>query len=96
MDTTAVNTAVGGTTGLLMALLIMVVVGGLIGMIARALMPGPNPMSVGMTILLGIAGSFIGGLIGRLLNVSGIGGLVLAVLGSMLLLWVVPKLRRAG
>ena len=82
--------------GLLVALLIMVVVGGLVGLIARALMPGPNPMSVGMTILLGIGGSFIGGLIGRLLNVSGVGGLVLAVLGSMLLLWVVPRLRRPG
>ena len=67
--------------GLLVALLIMVVVGGLVGLIARALMPGPNPMSMGMTILLGIGGSFIGGLIGRLLNVSGVGGLVLAVLG---------------
>ena len=82
--------------GLLVALLIMVVVGGLVGLIARALMPGPNPMSMGMTILLGIGGSFIGGLIGRLLNVSGVGGLVLAVLGSMLLLWVVPRLRRPG
>jgi len=82
--------------GLLVALLIMVVVGGLVGLIARALMPGPNPMSVGMTILLGIGGSFIGGLIGRLLDVSGVGGLVLAVLGSMLLLWVVPRLRRPG
>ncbi len=82
--------------GLLVALLITVVVGGLVGLIARALMPGPNPMSMGMTILLGIGGSFIGGLIGRLLNVSGVGGLVLAVFGSMLLLWVVPRLRRPG
>jgi uncharacterized membrane protein YeaQ/YmgE (transglycosylase-associated protein family) len=82
--------------GLLVALLIMVVVGGLVGLIARALMPGPNPMSMGMTILLGIGGSFIGGLIGRLLNVSSVGGLVLAVFGSMLLLWVVPRLRRPG
>jgi len=49
-----------------------------------------------MTILLGIGGSFVGGLIARLLHITGIGGFVLAVLGALLLLWVVPKLRRAG
>jgi hypothetical protein len=31
--------------------------------------------------------------IGRLLNVTGVGGFVLAVLGALLLLWVAPKLR---
>ena len=46
-----------------------------------------------MTVLLGIAGSFIGGVIGRLLGITGAGGLVLSVLGALLLLWVVPKLR---
>jgi uncharacterized membrane protein YeaQ/YmgE (transglycosylase-associated protein family) len=92
MDTTTVGT----TQGIIITLLLMIVMGGLIGALARALMPGPNPMSIGMTILLGIGGSFVGGLIARLLHISGIGGFVLAVLGALLLLWVVPKLRRAG
>ena len=96
MDSAAVGTASGGIGALVIMLLIIVVLGGLIGMVARAIMPGPNPMSVGMTVLLGIAGSFIGGVIGRLLGITGAGGFVLSVLGALLLLWVVPKLRRAG
>ena len=42
----------------------MLVIGLIAGFIARALVPGPDPMSVGGTILLGIVGSFIGGFLG--------------------------------
>jgi uncharacterized membrane protein YeaQ/YmgE (transglycosylase-associated protein family) len=45
-------------------LLTLVLVGLIAGFIARALVPGRDPMTVGQTILLGIAGSFIGGFIG--------------------------------
>src|SRR5689334_7693277 len=43
--------------------------------------PGPNPMSVGMTILVGLGGSLIGGLIGRVLF-GRPGGWLLAVLST--------------
>jgi len=85
----------GTTMGVLQALLIMAVAGGIIGVIARALMPGPNPMSMLMTILLGIAGSIVGGLIARLLGLAGGVGWILAIIGAMLLLWLVPKMRKA-
>jgi uncharacterized membrane protein YeaQ/YmgE (transglycosylase-associated protein family) len=42
----------------------MLVIGLIAGFIARALVPGPDPMSVAATILLGIVGSFIGGFLG--------------------------------
>jgi uncharacterized membrane protein YeaQ/YmgE (transglycosylase-associated protein family) len=42
----------------------MLVIGLIAGFIARALVPGPDPMSVGATILLGVVGSFIGGFLG--------------------------------
>jgi len=42
----------------------MLVIGLIAGFIARALVPGPDPMSIGATILLGIVGSFIGGFLG--------------------------------
>jgi uncharacterized membrane protein YeaQ/YmgE (transglycosylase-associated protein family) len=42
----------------------MVLIGLIAGFIARALVPGPDPMSVGATILLGVIGSFIGGFLG--------------------------------
>jgi|RhiMethySRZTD1v2_1073278.scaffolds.fasta_scaffold2803787_1 uncharacterized membrane protein YeaQ/YmgE (transglycosylase-associated protein family) len=82
-------------TGLVTSLIIMAIAGGIIGIIARALMPGPNPMGMGMTIILGIAGSVLGGFIGRMLNL-GPAGWILSIIGAMLLLWLVPKLRRAA
>ena len=46
----------------------MIVTGLLIGALGRLVIPGPNPMSIGVTILIGIGGAFIGGIIGALLN----------------------------
>ena len=80
---------------LLTLIIIWAIAGGIIGIIARALMPGPNPMGMGMTIVLGIAGSLLGGFIGRMLGLGG-AGWILAVVGAMLLLWLVPKMRRAA
>jgi uncharacterized membrane protein YeaQ/YmgE (transglycosylase-associated protein family) len=47
------------------ALLIVTAVNGLIiGALGRLAIPGPNPMSIGLTILIGIGGSLVGLLIG--------------------------------
>jgi len=46
----------------------LIVVGLIAGFIARALVPGPDPMSVLGTMVLGIVGSFVGGFIGYLLT----------------------------
>jgi uncharacterized membrane protein YeaQ/YmgE (transglycosylase-associated protein family) len=85
--------AVGVGIGLGLFLLIVAVMGAIIGLIARAVMPGPNPMSIGMTIVLGIAGSVVAGLVSRLLNLGEGPGWVLSILGAVLLLWLVPKVR---
>ena len=45
-------------------LIMLVIVGLLAGFVARALVPGPDPMGVGGTIVLGVVGSFIGGFLG--------------------------------
>jgi uncharacterized membrane protein YeaQ/YmgE (transglycosylase-associated protein family) len=45
----------------------MVIIGLIAGFVARALVPGPDPMTVGGTIVLGIIGSFIGGFLGYIL-----------------------------
>lgn len=39
----------------------------IIGALGRLIVPGPNPMSIFSTILIGLAGSAIGGIIGHLL-----------------------------
>jgi len=47
-------------------LLSMLVVGFVAGFAARAVVPGPDPMSTGSTVVLGIVGSFVGGFLGYL------------------------------
>ncbi len=51
-----------------MEILRMIVFGFVIGVIARFLMPGPQPMGLIMTTLLGIAGSFVGGYLGHMIH----------------------------
>jgi uncharacterized membrane protein YeaQ/YmgE (transglycosylase-associated protein family) len=45
-------------------LLSLLLIGVIAGFLARLLVPGPDPMGVGATILLGVIGSFIGGFLG--------------------------------
>jgi uncharacterized membrane protein YeaQ/YmgE (transglycosylase-associated protein family) len=72
----------------LVAVLIALVVGGLVvGALARLALPGPDPMSIPMTIVLGIAGSLLGGLVARVFLGTG-GGFIFAVLGAILLLYL--------
>ncbi len=83
--------AVGGVIGLL----IVGVVGLVIGVIAKLLMPGKDPGGWFMTILLGIAGSWVGSF---LLAALGLGGtlpaLIGAVIGAMLLLALYRLLKK--
>lgn len=72
----------------LVVFLILLFVGGLIvGGLARLALPGPDPMSIPMTALLGIAGSFVGGTISRLF-LGYAGGFLVAFLGAVLLLYL--------
>jgi uncharacterized membrane protein YeaQ/YmgE (transglycosylase-associated protein family) len=48
-------------------LILLVIVGLIAGFVARAVVPGPDPMGIIGTILLGIVGSFIGGFLGYVL-----------------------------
>jgi uncharacterized membrane protein YeaQ/YmgE (transglycosylase-associated protein family) len=64
-----------------------------VGLIARAIMPGRQPMGFILTALLGMAGSFIGGYLGSLfqgdqggLEVSDPYNWIGAIVGSLLLL----------
>jgi uncharacterized membrane protein YeaQ/YmgE (transglycosylase-associated protein family) len=42
----------------------LLIVGIVAGFLARLLVPGPDPMSVGGTLALGVIGSFVGGFLG--------------------------------
>lgn len=79
--------AIGGAVGGLIGLVMVAIVGLVIGAIAKLLMPGADPGGWFVTILLGIAGSWVGSFVLGLLGVSGlVPGLVGAVVGAMLLL----------
>ena len=73
------------------------ILGALSGFLARALLPGKQEMGLVLTILLGLAGSFIGFLIfTELLGIGDedkfdLGGLIGAIIGAMLLLFVYER-----
>jgi uncharacterized membrane protein YeaQ/YmgE (transglycosylase-associated protein family) len=77
--------------------LIGIVIAGLIvGALGRLAIPGPNPMSIGVTILVGIGGSLIGGLVGNVLF-NRPGGLLLSVAAAALIVWLLQRrASRAG
>jgi uncharacterized membrane protein YeaQ/YmgE (transglycosylase-associated protein family) len=71
-----------------------IILGILAGFIARALMPGKDPMGFFATILLGLAGALVGFFIfTELLGIGDtamfdLGGLIGAIIGSMILLGI--------
>jgi len=74
-----------------------IVVGLIIGAIARFLMPGEQKMGWIMTILLGIGGSVAAGVVGQQLGWYQAGqgaGWIASVVGALVLLFVVQKLRK--
>lgn len=74
-----------------MGILSWIIMGLIVGALAKLLMPGKDPGGIIITILLGIAGAFLGGLVGTLLGLGtvtgfNLGSLLLAIGGAILLL----------
>jgi uncharacterized membrane protein YeaQ/YmgE (transglycosylase-associated protein family) len=67
-------------------LIFLVLWGLIVGALARLALPGPDPIGILGTIVLGLAGSLIGGLIARAFLGIG-GGIVFSVLGATALLY---------
>lgn len=71
-------------------------VGLIVGALARLVMPGDQKMGWILTALLGIAGSFIAGYVGQAAGWYQAGqgaGWIASVLGALVLLFVVQKIR---
>ncbi len=68
----------------------LILSGLIVGALGRLAIPGPNPMSIGLTILVGVGGSLLGGLVGNLLF-NRPGGFILAVLGAALIVWLLQR-----
>jgi uncharacterized membrane protein YeaQ/YmgE (transglycosylase-associated protein family) len=84
-------------------IVVLLVVGFLAGALARLLVPGPDPMSLPATWLLGVVGSFVGGFLGYLLfgrdlddGPVQLAGFVGSVLGAVIVLLIVRAVRSGG
>lgn len=88
METSSVGgTLLGVGVGVLVLYLIWLLIGGLIiGALARLVLPGPDPMSWLATLGYGVAGSILGGIVGRLLGIGNF-GIVFGVAGAAGLIW---------
>lgn len=74
-----------------------IIVGLIVGAIARFLLPGEQKMGWILTCLLGIAGSLVAGFVGQALGWYAVGqpaGWIASVLGAVVLLLIVGKLNR--
>ena len=80
----------------MMSLLGTLIVGLIVGLIARALKPGDDSLGWIMTILLGIAGSFLASYIGAALGLYAQGeaaGWIASVVGAIVLLYIYHLIR---
>jgi len=74
-----------------MGVLTWILLGLVVGALAKLFMPGDDPGGIIVTILIGIVGAFLGGFIGSMVGVGSITGfnmmsILLAVVGAVILL----------
>jgi uncharacterized membrane protein YeaQ/YmgE (transglycosylase-associated protein family) len=79
-----------------MAIILFIVFGLVVGLLARALMPGRQSMGWAMTAILGVVGSFVGGFLVSLVTDHRVtdfhtAGVIGSVIGSLVVLFVVGR-----
>lgn len=75
----------------------LILFGLIVGALAKLVMPGRDPGGIIITMLLGIAGSVLGGMLGRALNLYAPGepaGFIMSFIGAVLLLWMYRMMTR--
>jgi uncharacterized membrane protein YeaQ/YmgE (transglycosylase-associated protein family) len=82
-----------------MGILSWIVMGLIVGVLAKIVMPGKDPGGIIITILIGIAGAFLGGFIGSFLGIGTVSGfnlvsILLAVGGAVILLILYRIIKR--
>ena len=81
-----------------MGILSWIILGLVVGALAKFIMPGNDPGGLIVTTLIGIAGAFVGGFIGSFFGIGGVSGfnlmsLLVALGGALLLLFAYRTLR---
>ncbi len=84
-------------------LIVLLLLGLIAGAVARVLVPGPDPIGIGGTIVLGIVGSFVGGFLGYVLLGKDPGegalqpsGLIGSIIGAVIALLIYRAVARRG
>jgi uncharacterized membrane protein YeaQ/YmgE (transglycosylase-associated protein family) len=82
-----------------MGILSWIVMGLIVGVLAKFIMPGKDPGGLIITIVIGIAGAFVGGFVGSRLGLGTVtgfnaGSILVAIGGAVLLLILYRLLRR--
>ena len=72
-------------------LISLVITGLLVGALGRLAIPGPNPMSIGLTIAVGIGGAFVGGFVAFLIGASVYVAFVLEVLAAAGIVYLMQR-----
>ena len=80
---------------LLFLIIFFVVWGGIVGGLGRLALPGPDPMSIGQTILIGIGSSLVAGILFRFLFGTG-GGIIGSALVATAAVYLVRRSRGGG
>lgn len=84
-----------------MGILSWIVFGLIAGIIAKWIMPGKDPGGFIVTILIGIAGAFVGGWLGSITGIGGsvgsfsLGSFVTAIVGALVLLFLYRMVKKA-
>jgi uncharacterized membrane protein YeaQ/YmgE (transglycosylase-associated protein family) len=80
-----------------MHILWTLVIGLVAGIIAKMIMPGRDPRGIIITMLLGIAGAFVGTWLGKVLGIYGEGesaGFIASIIGAIILLAIYRAFRK--
>ena len=84
-----------------MGIISWIIMGLIVGALAKLIMPGDDPGGIFITILIGIAGAFVGGFIASFLGLGtvtgfNIGSLLIAIGGALLLLFGYRQIKKKG
>jgi uncharacterized membrane protein YeaQ/YmgE (transglycosylase-associated protein family) len=83
----------------MVSILLFLLFGLAVGAVARLLMPGRDPGGWAFSMLLGIAGAFVGGFLGRVLGIYAFdqpAGFIMSIVGAMILVGIFHAARRSA
>ena len=81
----------------MLELIWIILIGAVVGALAKFLMPGPDPGGFFITALVGMGGAVLATLLGRMLGLYGAGqgaGIIASIVGAIIVLFAYRRLRK--